>query len=358
MKAITRGGLPSRSVNDEAFPQIGVHMKNNIIRFKKPSKKKGDASRNQSKKPKIRSEQKSVGKSTSRGEPDVTLPAPSYKVIWIPPDDIKVDLASRCRPVMPRVVESFVDSIPKDGLRTPLTVRYIDGVAHLATGLQRLEAVKILGWSEVPCVCENDELAAQRWQINENLCRGELTKLERANQTKALLDLPNPAEISGEKVQKKRGRPESGDAKAARTLKVRGKTADAKRKNIAEDRKISGIHEDAQQALIDAGLDDSGKALRAVADEPTREAQLAKVKDLARGSGKTGDDDADRADDDVEAEPPLVVLKREWKKAKKFRAAYQNASPEDHRAFIIEDLEYPLDEEPEDEDEDDDEVDD
>jgi hypothetical protein len=213
-------------------------------------------------------------------------------------------------------------------------------------------------WKEVPCVCEKDELAAQRWQITENLHRGELTKLQRANQTAALLALADTGqEFSGEKVQKnKRGRPEGGDAKAARTLSVRGRTADAKRKGIAEDRKISGIHPDAQQALVDARLDDNGKALREVADQPTREAQLAKVKALAKGSGKTGpdtsDEDTDKADD---TEPPLVVLKREWKKAKRLRVAWQDAPLDDRRAFIIEDLEYPLDEDPE---ADDDETDD
>jgi hypothetical protein len=53
------------------------------------------------------------------------------------------------------------------------------------------------------------------------------------------------------------------------------------------------------------------------------------------------------------------VLKREWKKAKKLRVAWKNAPLGDRRAFIIENLEYPLDEEPEaDDDEYDDEADD
>jgi hypothetical protein len=218
------------------------------------------------------------------------------------------------------------------------------------------------GWYRILKRQGQDEVSQPPWRSVENLHRGELTKLERANQTKALLELERDSEeISGEKVQKrKRGRPEGGDAKAARTIPVRGKTPDAKRKHIAEDRKISGIHEDVQQALAEAGLDDDGKALRAVADEPTREAQLAKVKDLAKGSGKTGDDDADQADDADEAEPLLAVLKRAWGKAKTLRAVWQKASMEDRRYFIIEDLGYPLGEEAEaDDDEyDDDEYDD
>jgi ParB-like chromosome segregation protein Spo0J len=320
IKAITRGDLLSRSANGEAFTQIGVHMKRypQVINLTKPSKKKGDASSDRRKKPKNRSEQKAVSKSTSRRKPDVELPAPSYKVIWIAPHNINVDVASR-RPVIPAVVKDLVAEIPRDGLRTPLTIIMLNGVANLVTGFQRLEALKILGWSEVPCVIEEDEITAQRWQIIENLYRGELTKLQRANQAKALLALPENTEgISGEKVQKKkRGRPEGGDAKAARTLNVRGKTDDAKRKHIAEDRQISDIHEDAQQALVDAGLDDNGKALREVANQPTREAQLAKVKDLAKGSRNAGPSTSDGGPDEAdETEPPLVVLKREWKKAK------------------------------------------
>jgi ParB-like chromosome segregation protein Spo0J len=268
----------------------GAYMKQypQVINITKPSKKKGDASSDRRKKQTKRLEHKPVSKSTNRRKAGVELPAPSYKVIWIPIDTIKVDPATRCRPVIPGVVKTLVDGIPKDGLRTPLTIRWLDGVAHLVAGWQRLAALKTLEWDEAPCVCENDELAAQRWQITENLHRGELTKLQRANQTAALLALPrDPAEISGEKVQKKkRGRPEGGDAKAARTLNVRGKTADAKRKNIAEDRQISDIHEDAKQALVDAGLDDNGKALREVADEPTREAQLGQGEGADEGLGQ------------------------------------------------------------------------
>jgi ParB-like chromosome segregation protein Spo0J len=337
----------------------GVSMKQypQVINLTKPSKKKGDTGSDRRKKQTKRLEHKSVSKSTNRRKAGVELPASSYKVIWIPIDTIKVDIANR-RPIIPGVVKTLVAGIPEDGLRTPITVRLRNGVAHLIAGFQRLEALKILGWDEAPCVTIRGRGPAQRWQIVENAHRGELTKLQRANQTAALLALSSesPEGISGEKVQKKkRGRPESGDAKAARALPVRGKTPDAKRKHIAEDRKISGIHQDAQRALFDAGLDDNGKALREVADEPTREAQITKVWALAKGSGKTSPSPS--GDDAEDAAPPLVVLKRAWKKAKKLRVAWQNAALEDRRAFIIEDLGYPLDEEPED-DEDDDEADD
>ena len=142
----------------------------------------------------------------------------------IPIDTIKVNIGKR-RPIIPGIVKTLVTGTPKDGLRTPLTVRLLGGVAHLVTGFQRLEALKALGWEEAPCLIIRGKGPAQRWRIVENLHRGELTKLERAKQTKALLELEGDSEeISGEKVQKnRRGRPEGGDAKAARTLPVRGR---------------------------------------------------------------------------------------------------------------------------------------
>jgi ParB-like chromosome segregation protein Spo0J len=324
------------------------------LKSNKSGKKSG--AQDESNKRKLAKKEKMV---VSEDTPATELAAPSYKVTWVSPAEIKVDIASRCRPVIPKLVETLVAEIPKDGLRTPLTITWLDGVAHLVVGLQRLEALKILDWDAVPCVCENDKIAAQRWQIGENLHRGELTKLQRANQTAALLELETNSEgISGEKAQKKkRGRPEAGDAKAARTINVRGKTVDAKRKNIGFDRKVSGIHADAQRAMVQAGLDDDGDALGKVAKQPTREAQLAKVKALAKSSNKAGRGPTEDEPDD--AKPPLVILKREWKKAKKLRAAWENASLADRRAFIIEDLGYPLDEESEvDDDEGDDETDD
>ena len=219
----------------------------------------------------------------------------------------------------------------------------------LVTGFQRLEALKALGWEEVPCLIVRGKVPAQRWQIVENFYRGELTKLQRANQTKALLELENDfEETSGENVGKKKpGRPEGGDAKAARTLDVRGKTPDAKRKNIAADRKVSGKSTRMRsKPWLMRVWTTTGRPCERSPDKLTRrEGQLAKVKALAKGSRKTGDDDADQADGVADAEPPLVMLKREWKKAKKFRAAYQNAALEDQRRFIIEDLEFPLQQE-------------
>ena len=65
---------------------------------------------------KITKEQKK-SETTAETKPAAELAAPSYRVTWIPLGEIKVDIATRCRSVLPGVVETLVGGIAKDGLR-------------------------------------------------------------------------------------------------------------------------------------------------------------------------------------------------------------------------------------------------
>jgi ParB-like chromosome segregation protein Spo0J len=271
--------------------------------------------------------------------PAAQLAAPSYNVSWTKINPIKVDLSNR-RPVIPSMVKTLVKSIPKEGLRIPLIVRLCDGVAHLVAGVQRLEAMKILKWEEVPCIrIEGNENVARRVQIIENAHRAELTKLEKANQTAELLELWEPSEgISGKKLQKKRGRPEGGDAEAARTLPIPGKSVDAKRKKIASDRKIAALDPAVQAAAIKAGLDNDTGKLEEIARQKTQKAQLAKIDELASPRKPRGGHSPDEAT--AKKESTYEVLKGAWKKAKKLRLAWKRATPPDRVRFVTKVLKY------------------
>ena len=282
------------------------------------------------------SARKAVGKGPGPADKKI---APSYEVYDYAVDAIKVDLAKR-RPVNPKTVKGLVESIKAIGLRTPLMVRIRDSVPHLVAGLQRLEALKALGRKTVPCVCtRGGEIAARKCQIAENLHRGELTKLERAEQTAEWLELTESEEqISGKKVQKKRGRPESGDAKAARTLPISGKTAEAKRKRIAIDRKIAALDPAVKEAIIEAGIDNDAGKLKEIVGQKTTKAQLAEVGKLKAGPRKKKPGPAGKASTEL----PSDVLEREWKdpKNKKLRRAWKYATPEDRRFFVTTVLKY------------------
>lgn len=80
------------------------------------------------------------------------------------------------REALPSDVRKLADSIAEIGLMNPITV---DADYNLIAGLHRLEAVRLLGWSEIECtVCELDQLHAELAEIDENYIRANLTPLE------------------------------------------------------------------------------------------------------------------------------------------------------------------------------------
>jgi hypothetical protein len=168
--------------------------------------------------------------------------------------------------------------------------------------------------------------------------------MEKANLTAELLELWEASEgISGENVQKKRGRPESGDAKAARTLPISGKTADAKRKRIAIDRKIAALDPVVKEAAIEAGVDNDAGKLEEIADQKTKKAQLAKVAQLKAAPRKKKPSASGKASN-AGVELPCDVLEREWKDAKNktLRRAWKQASPKERRLFVTTVLKFAL----------------
>lgn len=88
------------------------------------------------------------------------------------------------------VVEALVESMAAYGLQTPITVRiqdeaWIDGthwvdVPVLIAGGHRLEAARRLGWDRIDAfvVEYDDPRKAELWEIDENLCRSELSPAE------------------------------------------------------------------------------------------------------------------------------------------------------------------------------------
>lgn len=73
-------------------------------------------------------------------------------------------------------VQELADSIRELGLLNPVTV---DKENYLIAGLHRLEAVKLLEWSEVECTVSSLEgLQAELAEIDENFVRNDLSTIE------------------------------------------------------------------------------------------------------------------------------------------------------------------------------------
>jgi len=102
----------------------------------------------------------------------------------------QIQIGKRLRQLRESTVKELMDSIGQIGLQTPITVdsrpakREGGGmdtvVFDLVAGHHRLEACRRLGWTDIEVVnvsMDGDERAL--WEIDENLCRAELTELER-----------------------------------------------------------------------------------------------------------------------------------------------------------------------------------
>ena len=94
--------------------------------------------------------------------------------MFVPISEIKVNAGRR--EVDPEGVQELVDSISKVGLLNPIT---IDREHTLIAGLHRLEAAKLLGWTEIECnVSSLEGLLAELAEVDENVVRKGLSAVE------------------------------------------------------------------------------------------------------------------------------------------------------------------------------------
>ena len=88
----------------------------------------------------------------------------------------EIKIGTNRREALPEDVKALSESIAEVGMMNPITV---DADHNLVAGLHRLEAAKLLGWTEIECNArELDELHAELAEIDENVVRTGLSDLE------------------------------------------------------------------------------------------------------------------------------------------------------------------------------------
>ena len=99
--------------------------------------------------------------------------------------DIRVNSGRRA--VLDNDIEELALSILDVGLLNPIT---LTGDYTLIAGLHRLEAVKLLGWTEVECIITNLEgLSAELAELDENFARTNFSPLEMGDLLKRRKDI-------------------------------------------------------------------------------------------------------------------------------------------------------------------------
>ncbi len=109
----------------------------------------------------------------------------------------RIDLKLLCassqpRPLITADVDTLAASIKQVGLIQPITVRpsvVMDGIAvqgfQIVAGHHRVAACRSLGWTEIDAIVieASDHLSAELVEIDENLCRSELSPSQRSHYT-------------------------------------------------------------------------------------------------------------------------------------------------------------------------------
>ena len=216
-------------------------------------------------------------------------------------DEIKIKENSR--PVDQEKVDCLVGSMKQIGLKTPPTVRQVNGEYLLGSGAHRLAAAKELGWSEIPCfIFSGDETEFQLWAISENLHRKELMALDRAELINEWRTLVEEKRKAGQTAHPGGNQPHNKDVSG--TARELGITREEVRR-AAEIDKISGT---ARVRIRERGLADKQSALFKIAGEPP-DKQLKKVDELAvrkpRGPRKTPKSDTSATGAESGASPKL-----------------------------------------------------
>ena len=98
----------------------------------------------------------------------------------IPVEEIRVE--NRLRSIDPAHAALIAESLTANGLMQPIEVRRDDeGGFVLIAGAHRLAAAKLAGFGEISAIIvQVDEDTARLREIDENLCRRDLTELDRA----------------------------------------------------------------------------------------------------------------------------------------------------------------------------------
>jgi hypothetical protein len=185
-----------------------------------------------------------------------------------------IEVIGERRPLNRDKVRAIAASMELVGLQTQITVRKQRKKVILVSGWHRLEAAKLLGWSEIPSIVVlRDKVPTRIWQIVENLYRAELTALERAECVEELRQLVQQPQVG--QVAPPGGR-QPKDQGINKTAKVLGLT----KEEIRRSKVIGGICRKAKGKVRKLGLDNNQQALLEIAEQPTPKAQLRAVREI------------------------------------------------------------------------------
>lgn len=195
-----------------------------------------------------------------------------------------IRLRADARQVSDDAVAALSESIASVGLINPIRVRQAGDNWEVVAGAHRIDACRRLGLVDIACiVVDDDDLHAELAMIDENLCRAELSPVDRARQTarrKAIYLVLHP-ETAKEAFK-------GNQHVAAEKFSVASFADDTAAKTGTSDR-IVRLQAERGEKVIDEVLDmirgtklDTGSYLDVLKKMPPNEQVTAAKRDLAR----------------------------------------------------------------------------
>nr|WP_313519497.1 ParB N-terminal domain-containing protein [Brevundimonas diminuta] len=227
----------------------------------------------------------------------------------------KITTFDRVRQADRKQVEALAESINEVGLLNPVTVAP-DGEGYaLIAGMHRLEAARLLGWTEIPAtMLALDQHRRVIAECDENLCAPSLTPAERAEFTrrrKAAYEALHPETTHGgdrksDQVANLATRSEAPRF-TADTAAATGQSERAVQRDAERGEKVS----DEALALIKGTRLDTGRYLDSIKNLSAAD-QVAKVEaDLAPPSEATDQPDTPPAEPAEPIDPAEAKARRE-----------------------------------------------
>lgn len=214
----------------------------------------------------------------------------------------KIEQSSVARPIIQKAVDSLAESIGNVGLIQPITVRkvprFFNGAQvagyQIVAGHHRAAACKQLGWEDIQAFVLPDGtsvLSAELIEIDENLCRAELSAAQRGaaiKRRKEIWEALNPEGVSAQVGSKPGGRPKEF---ASETESVTGESKTAINRHVA---RAEALGDDLAE-VVGTSLD-KGVELDALKDmEPeARHELIERAKAGEKVTARAANDDTDR----------------------------------------------------------------
>jgi hypothetical protein len=188
----------------------------------------------------------------------------------------KVEIVGERRPLNEKKLRAITASMGRIGLQTPITVRVQGKRVILVSGWYRFAAAKRLGWDAIPSVeLYGEKVDARTWQHHENLCRAELTVLERAEHIEEQRKFVQQKSEGGQVAPPGGYQPK--DVGVKKTAKALGLT----REEVRRSKVIAALSAKTKAEVRRLGLDDNQAALLEIAMQPATSAQLRAVAEIA-----------------------------------------------------------------------------